>query len=75
MPSVFGKYAYLPFLHGFRFTSSVGDRLCTYVEQLPFFQHGYVYQRRSLFTGILNLYWQTTSDNFERVNSFRLLII
>lgn len=68
MPSVIGAYFYLPFLYIFKWTSSLSDRLCTFIENLPLFQLGYVYQRRSIFTLILNIDYQTVSSNFENVS-------
>lgn len=69
LPSVVGAYVYLPFLYAFKLTSKLSDSLCTFVEGIPLFQLGYVYQRKSIFTNILNINYQTVSSNFESVSS------
>ena len=65
IPSVLGKYYFLPFVYSFKLTSRLSDSLCTFFENIPLFQHGYNYERKSLFTMALNLNLTTTTDNFD----------
>ena len=68
LPSVIGTYYFVPFLYVFNITHRLSDTLCTFFENLPLFQHGYNYERKSLFSIALNIEPRTTSDNFEAVS-------
>jgi hypothetical protein len=68
LPEVIGKYYFIPFLYVFKLTNRLSDALCTFFENLPLFQHGYNYERKSVFSVTLNIEPRTTSDNFEAVS-------